>query len=174
MFTKSKALSKTISVASSRVCMADLKCISYHVPDARLEVTKKGSALVSLHLSVLDGFPSQEVVHLYRKDGRWAALILGAGVTCQTRATDMLHANHVLFLLLHANCTQSITDCVWGILSVWAQWVRRSICESSRSPITADTYSQETLFDFLSHRVIQQHRCNSTGLCNTLPGIRLT
>lgn len=66
---------------------------SYHVFDSRLEVAKKGFGLVSLDLAVLDGFPPQEVVHLDRKDGRRAALILGAGITCTKGTTDMLHIN---------------------------------------------------------------------------------
>lgn len=43
---------------------------SYHVSDSRLEVAQKGFGLVSLDLTILDGFPPQEVIHLDRKDGR--------------------------------------------------------------------------------------------------------
>lgn len=66
---------------------------SYHVFDSRLEVAKERFGLVSLDLAVLDGFPPQKVVHLDCKDGRRAALILGAVITCATETTDVLHVN---------------------------------------------------------------------------------
>ena len=63
---------------------------SYHVFDCRLEVAQKGFGLMSLDLTVLDRFPPQEVVHLDCKDGRRAALILAAEITC---SRDKLHIN---------------------------------------------------------------------------------
>lgn len=55
---------------------------SHHVLDSCLEVSEEGCGLVSLHLSVLDGLSSQEVVHLDGEDGRRAALVLGAEIAC--------------------------------------------------------------------------------------------
>lgn len=42
---------------------------SHHVLDSWLEVAEEGFGLVSLHLAILDGLPSQEVVHLDSEDG---------------------------------------------------------------------------------------------------------
>lgn len=55
--------------------------LSHHVLDSWLEVAEEGFGLVSLHLAVLDGLSSQEVVHLDSEDGRRAALVLAAGIT---------------------------------------------------------------------------------------------
>lgn len=66
---------------------------SYHVLDSRFEVAQKRFGLVSLHLAVLDRFPPEEVVHLDSKDGRRAALILAAEITCITR-------NGTLYILI--------------------------------------------------------------------------
>lgn len=62
--------------------------LSYHVFDSRLEVAKEGFGLVSLHLPVLDGLSPQVVVHLDREDGRRAALVLAAGITCAGGKAD--------------------------------------------------------------------------------------
>lgn len=71
---------------------------THHVLDARLEVAQKGFGLVSLNLAVLDGLPPEEVVHLDREDGRRAALILRAGITCTRGTADVLHVNPALSL----------------------------------------------------------------------------
>lgn len=55
--------------------------LSHHVLDSWLEVAEEGFGLMSLHLAVLDGLSSQEVVHLDGEDGRRATLVLAAGIT---------------------------------------------------------------------------------------------
>lgn len=85
---------------------------SYHVFDSRLEVAQKGFGLVTLNLAVLDGFPPQEVVHLDRKDGGRAALILGAEITC-AGGTDVLHVNPGLSSQQsYRTSTQRATFCI--------------------------------------------------------------
>lgn len=70
-----------------------ISIFSYHVFNSRLEVAQKCFRLVSLDFTVLDGFSPQVVVHLDCKDGRRAALILAAEITCQTGTTDSLHVS---------------------------------------------------------------------------------
>lgn len=64
---------------------------SHHVLDSWLEVAEEGFGLVSLHLAVLDGLSSQEVVHLDSEDGRRAALILTAGIACAGERTGVFY-----------------------------------------------------------------------------------
>lgn len=73
--------------------IAGITVTSYHVLDSRFEVAQKGFGLISLDFTVLDGFSSQEVIHLDSKDGCRAALILCAGITCTRGTTDMFHSN---------------------------------------------------------------------------------
>lgn len=77
----------------------DVYMKSYHVFDSRFEVTQEGFGLVSLDLTILDGFSPQEVVHLDSKDGCRAALILSAEITCSRSNTQALHINSSLALL---------------------------------------------------------------------------
>lgn len=63
---------------------------SHHVLDSWLEVAEEGFGLVSLHLAILDGLPTQEVVHLDSEDGGRATLVLAAGITCAGRRTGIL------------------------------------------------------------------------------------
>lgn len=71
---------------------------SHHVLDSRLEVAEEGFGLVPLHLAVLDGLSSQEVVHLDREDGRRAALVLAAGTTCAGGRTGIFFTVKALLL----------------------------------------------------------------------------
>lgn len=133
---KSNNPHKTCTVFFVDKLFAATYMTSYHVFDSRLEVAKKGFGLVSLDLAVLDGLPSQEVVHLDSKDGRRAALILGAEITCARGTTDVLHVsaapsfvsavilyiyhdNHIL-CLTNSHSEDSVSQ---GINMLEQQWV---------------------------------------------------
>jgi len=90
---------------------------SYHVCDSRLEVAKKGLGLVSLDLAVLDGFPPQEVVHLDRKDGRRAALILAAEISCTGGTADALIHATLFYFWSHTDAQQRV-----GMSHVLVYW----------------------------------------------------
>lgn len=69
-----------------------------------------------LGLAVLDGLPPEVVIHLQGEDGRRAALILRAGITCGGRTADTFHANPSLSfqpICLHASVPVQ-TACAWG------------------------------------------------------------
>lgn len=130
---------------------------SYHVFDSRLEVAQEGFGLISLDFTVLDGFSSQVVVHLYSKDGCRTALILGADITCARGTTDMFHSNlysvsvDILYLPI-----QRATLRVWWILSVMTEsgdWY----AGAAGGQIPADTLIHATLFYFWSHTVVGRH-----------------
>lgn len=84
---------------------------SHHILDPRLEVAKKSFGLMALDFPILDGFSSQEVIHLDCENGRRASLIRGAEITCVTTTTTQTPVYPDSVLIFISNWTQAPFIC---------------------------------------------------------------